>query len=323
MNRLKNIIYFLPAVEYPSGGGKIIYRHSNLINDLSIKGFSSSILHYKKKKISKYLLSLKTKFLKHDTDKYYGYNAKEIRVVKNFTPSKEWSSTPIKHKNDFKFNPDTDFVIFPEIVAHFAQEFCIKNNIKYSIFTLGAYHMNQTNNSKLLNEVYKKASFFIDISNDTRQCLLNIFPEYKKKIFFRVNLHIDSNLYKPSKLKKNLITCMPRKLKEDFHLLKFFISNKIPKNWKLIALKNMSNKEISKQMNASKIFLSFSNFEGLGLPPIEAAFAGNKIIGYTGEGGNDYFKQPLFEKVSKGNILEFSKKIEKTLKKNGTHKKKF
>ena len=76
----------------------------------------------------------------------------------------------------------------------------------------------------------------------------------------------------------------------------------------------MSNKEISKQMNASKIFLSFSNFEGLGLPPIEAAFAGNKIIGYTGEGGNDYFKQPLFEKVSKGNILEFSKKIENNIK---------
>ena len=36
-----------------------------------------------------------------------------------------------------------------------------------------------------------------------------------------------------------------------------------------------------------KIFLSFSSLEGLGLPPVEAALAGNHVIGYTGEGGNE------------------------------------
>ena len=46
----KNIIYFLPAAKNPSGGAKYMYQHSNLINKMNIKGLSSSIIHYKKKK---------------------------------------------------------------------------------------------------------------------------------------------------------------------------------------------------------------------------------------------------------------------------------
>ena len=34
-----------------------------------------------------------------------------------------------------------------------------------------------------------------------------------------------------------------------------------------------------------------SNLEGLGLPPLETAIAGNKVIGYTGEGGKEYWKE--------------------------------
>ena len=34
-----------------------------------------------------------------------------------------------------------------------------------------------------------------------------------------------------------------------------------------------------------------SNLEGLGLPPLETAIAENKVIGYTGEGGKEYWKE--------------------------------
>ena len=40
------------------------------------------------------------------------------------------------------FNAKTDFVILPEIWAHFANDFLIKNKIKYSIFVQCVYHMN-------------------------------------------------------------------------------------------------------------------------------------------------------------------------------------
>ena len=35
--------------------------------------------------------------------------------------------------------------------------------------------------------------------------------------------------------------------------------------------------------------------EGLGMPPIEAAVAGNKVIGYRGRGGNEYWQKPILK----------------------------
>ena len=53
--------------------------------------------------------------------------------------------------------------------------------------------------------------------------------------------------------------------------------------------------------------------EGLGLPPLEAVSLGNKAIGYTGQGGNEYLKKPLFEKIENGNIVKFCKTILKNI----------
>ena len=61
--------------------------------------------------------------------------------------------------------------------------------------------------------------------------------------------------------------------------------------------------------------------EGLGAPPIEAAKEGNKIIGYTGEGGNEYWKKPIFTKISNGDFSSFIKEILKFIKsKTSYHK---
>ena len=51
------------------------------------------------------------------------------------------------------------------------------------------------------------------------------------------------------------------------------------------------------------------------MPPIEAALAGNKIIGYTGEGGKEIWKKPLFTEIKNGNILDFVNEIIINIKK--------
>ena len=107
---------------------------------------------------------------------------------------------------------------------------------------------------------------------------------------------------------------MPRKLPEHSNLLLFYIKNLLPKNWKILPLINVSEKKIIKSLSISKIFLSFSNFEGLGIPPIEAALSGNKVIGYIGGGGSEYWKKPIFIKVENGEIEDFAKKIIKNIK---------
>ena len=65
--------------------------------------------------------------------------------------------------------------------------------------------------------------------------------------------------------------------------------------------------------NIFLIFLSFSNFEGIGIPPIEAALSGNKVIGYTGGGGVEYWKSPIFTKVESGEINDFGQKLLKEI----------
>ncbi len=44
---MKNIIFLTHAENNPSGGAKVIYRHSEIIN--KIKNFSSEVIHIKKK----------------------------------------------------------------------------------------------------------------------------------------------------------------------------------------------------------------------------------------------------------------------------------
>ena len=109
--------------------------------------------------------------------------------------------------------------------------------------------------------------------------------------------------------KKNLITYMSRKLPQHSYLVINYLKPHLPKNWSIKDLNNLSEKKTYNQLRESKIFLSFSNMEGLPLPPAEAALAGNFVVGYTGEGGNEYWKKPLFTKINSGEIKSFVKEI--------------
>jgi len=302
-----NIIYLLPAHKSASGGSKVIYQHSELINKFKIKNISSHILHLKKKKMDKFILSLKKRIF-NKASKKYGWNVKEMQAAKSFTPSSSWTKNKIVIKKDMNFDPKTDFIILPEIWAHFASDFLIKKKIKYSIFVQGFYHMNSFHDHKKLFESYRKAKFIITTSRETQKCLKFIFPEKKNKII-KINLSFDHKKFKIPNKKNNLITFMPRKLSDHFHILSLFLFDKLPKKWKIESLSNLEEKKLFSKLVKSKIFLSFSYAEGFGMPPIEAAMAGNKVIGYTGGGGKEYWRKPIFEEIQSGDIKNFSEKI--------------
>ena len=116
---------------------------------------------------------------------------------------------------------------------------------------------------------------------------------------------------------------MARKLPAHYLLLLFYLKNKLPNNWKIENIDNVSEKNLYDKLSKSKIFLSFSHLEGLGLPPIEAALYGNKVIGYDGGGGSEYWRKPIFNKVDYGDIYKFGSIILKEIsfyKKNWIHK---
>ena len=306
-----NIIYLLPEMKAASGGAKVIYNHSLILNNIN-KNISSKIIHLKKNFSYKLELSL-SKRVKLFSKSISGWDGKRMKISKKFTPKKEWYKNKILIGDNLNFDKKKDFVVIPEIWAHFAKDLKFsENNINYAIFVQGFYHMNSTNNFLNLKRSYEGAKLIITTSKYSVSYLRTMFPNIRKNIF-KINLSVDSNKFKIKK-KINLITYMPRKLPAHSSLLIFYLKNLLPKNWKILPLNNVSENKLIKTLSKSKIFLSFSNFEGMGIPPIEAALSGNKVIGYIGGGGSEYWKKPIFIKVENGEIEDFAKKIIKNIK---------
>ncbi len=314
----KNIIYISHSEKDPSGGAKIIYRHSEKINIL--KNFSSEVLHLKKTRLSKLKTSIKKK-IKLDSKVDNGWQLNEVMPVKKF--NYKWFKHKIKTRNYFNFDAKKDFIILPEIFAHLADDLLIKKGISYAIFVQNGYVIQSTNNENKLLKAYKKAKFILSYSNDITKCINLKFPNLKTKII-RISYALNLN-NKIKYQKKNLITYMSRKLPQHSKLVSNYIKNHLPKSWVLRNIHQLSEKETYSILKKSKIFLAFSSFEGLALPPIEAALAENYVIGYTGEGGEEYWKKPIFTQVNSGNINHFIKSINekiKFLKKNNKFPKK-
>ena len=305
---MKNIIFFVDAKNGPSGGAKVIYQYSSFIN--SLNGFTSSIVHLEKKKSYKWRNSFTKIVGSKNRKRETGWKFKELKVKPGY--SYKWFNQKIKIKENLDFNHKEDFIILPEIFAHFAEDFLIKKNIPYSIFVQNGYAVFPTNNIKKLNLAYENAKFILSYSKDIRECISLAYPKIKKKII-DVNYSIDSNKFSLKIKKQNLITYMPRKLPKHSHLVISFLKNSLPKKWKIKAIHNLAEKEVYKLLIKSKIFLAFSELEGLPLPPVEAALAGNKVIGYTGEGGKEYWKKPIFTQIKSSEIKLFCKTIIKNL----------
>ena len=305
-----NIIYLCTAEKGPSGGAKNIYNHSEKINKLKIKNLSSQILHIKKNKVSKFNSSLK-KVFKISNKKYSGWGVKDIKPVDNF--KSKWLESSISLKKNFIFEKNKDFLIFPEIFAHLAKDLCLNKNISYGIFVQNGYSLNSTSNHKILDEVYNKAKFILSYSKNISDCIKIAFPKNQNKII-KTNISINIEKFNFKVRKKNIITYMPRKLSSHSNNLLFFLKKHLPKKWKLKSLHNLNERDVYKNLKLSKIFLSFSELEGLGMPPIEAALAKNIVIGYPGEGGKEYWKKPLFNEIPQGNILKFLSEIMKNIK---------
>ncbi len=300
-----NIIYITTSEKGPSGGAKIIYSHSEQINKLNIKNLTSEVVHIKKRKTSKWKSSIKKAF-SFELPKYSGWNASDITVDKNFR--EKWFKSKVRIKKDLNFDQKKDFVIFPEIFSHFAEKLCIKKKIPYAIFALNGYSLNPTNDIKTLENVYKSSKFILSVSQDISNCVKTAFPFCENKII-KVSLSIDRNKLHTKTKKINLITYMPRKMPVHSETLIFFLRNYLPKSWKIKKIENLKEDKVYKLLLSSKIFLSFTQSEGLGMPPIEAAIAGNKVVGYTGEGGKEIWKKPIFTEIHNGDVINFVKQI--------------
>ena len=196
-----NIIYLLPEMKGASGGAKVIYNHSLILNNIN-KNISSKIIHLKKKLSYKIELSL-SKRIKFFNKQNSGWDGSKMKISKKYRPKKDWHDDKIFLGDNLNFDKKKDFIIIPEIWAHFATDLKFtENQINYAIFVQGFYHMNSTSNFHNLKKSYEGAKLIITTSKYSISYLRSMFPNIKKKIF-KVNLSVDSKKFQIKKKYNN------------------------------------------------------------------------------------------------------------------------
>jgi len=117
--------------------------------------------------------------------------------------------------------------------------------------------------------------------------LLDVVGEPRAPI---VHNGVDVALFKSAATKTRQIAYMPRKMaKEALHIKNTF--QRLYPRWAgvtWVAMEGIAEPEVARIMGESEIFLTLGRMEGVGLPPLEAMAAEALVVGFTGDGGNEF-----------------------------------
>lgn len=262
------IIYGCPVGDTPSGGVKVIYRHCELLNRL---GQTARIWHP---------------------------NQPDFRC--------SWFANQVETVADAALNPASDFIVLPEIWASVYVDILKKLGFKVGIFVQNAYytHVNLNgSNPNATRDAYANADLILSISADTSLYLEDIFKVPASKIVLQ-RYSVDTDLFRPGP-KSKLITFMPRKMAQHSARVVSALQPLLGEGWQILPLDGLNEHEVANALAQSIIFMAFSEFEGLPVPPVEAALCGNIVIGYHGQGGKEYWNEPNFVEVEQGDVQGF------------------
>lgn len=150
------------------------------------------------------------------------------------------------------------------------------------------------------------------VSHQNTDLLRYAFPGVS---IHRITWALDSNLYFPGTTSVNKrIAYMPRRrASEAAQVLALLRLRGILKQWEVVEIGDRSERQVAEIMRSSRVFLSFSQREGLGLPPLEAIACGCLVVGFTGYAGVEYFQQPFATAVEDGDVGAFAAAVEQLL----------
>ena len=270
-DRQQEIVFLCPATNVPRGGVKVIYNQTAIIN--SLKGqLAASILH-------------------------------------PYSP--DFNCTWFEHsatlKRTLNFDQTHDFVVIPEfwVVPH--ARLLHNLEVQYGIYVQNGYAIS-LNQGEELDAAYYNAALILVISEDAGECVKLAFPECANKVY-RVHCSVSPDKFISGASKENIICYMPRKLRSHSQLVTFFLNKNIPPHWRVVTIEGQDENGVAAILGKSRIFLSFSELEGLSLPPIEAALSGCYVIGYTGEAAKEYWDAEIFTEIYSGDIKAFVKAV--------------
>ena len=272
---MRRIIYLCPADDLPCGGVKVIYRHAELLTALGVEAF---VLH------------------PFDT---------AFRCT--------WFSHATRFLDSLSLDPLVDFVIIPELWAGVFGPQCRQQNVRYAVFVQNGYLSHPIVpqiSADLMEAVYRGADLVLAISEDTARMVELNYPGLDPDRMFRARYSVGERFLATAlstlvPRRGREITFMPRKMATHAVRVVFALRQHLPPGWQITPIQGVDEATCAALLFASSIFLAFSDLEGLPLPPLEAALAGNIVVGYTGQGAAEYWDAPNFREIHQGDIHGF------------------
>jgi len=131
----------------------------------------------------------------------------------------------------------------------------------------------------------------------------------------RLRLGIDPAIHHPpADPASRRIAYMPRRRAgEAAEVLRLLELRGLLDRWELVAIDGCSQREAAERLRSSRVFLSFSEREGFGLPPCEALACGCLVVGFDGFAGREFFRSPFAESVEDGDVVGFARAAERLM----------
>lgn len=208
---------------------------------------------------------------------------------------------------------EDDIVVLPEISASLARTRFA--GLPKVILNQGAYltFRGYPTDDRPIENPYEDPQLLGVLTNseDGRRFLEFAFPGLE---IDRFHLAIDQDLFRPGTERQRQICYSPRKSE---HLIAGVINTlKVRKSldgWTLVPFQGISQTEVAEVFRESAIFLSFSEYEGFGLPAAEAMASGCLVVGFHGGGGREFMTDETCYPVAAGEVRAFVSTIEDVL----------
>ena len=268
------VFYLAPVANSPKGGMRTIYQH---VDALNAAGIEAAVVHSRS--------GFRCTWFRNET-----------RVV----------SPPLG------LRASEDVLVIPE-AASMSQIACLCPGIKKVIFNQNVYRTfsptTSRDNRPLSPECQQDVVGMLTVSKDSERYLRHAFPSARVE---RIRHHIDASVFHPDPTARTAqIAVMPRKRLEDFEQLRAILALRgVLRKWDLFVLKGMTEVEVARTLQHSALFVSMSRSEGFGLPPAEAIACGCHVIGFHGQGGQEFFVEPYAEPIDDGDIIGLAAAVE-------------
>jgi hypothetical protein len=269
------VVYFLtPDQRAPRGGVRTNYRQVDILN---AAGIEAAVLH----------------------------------TAPGFRCTWFANDTRTTSADEVRLGPD-DVLVVPEFYSPGFD--LLPKDIRKIVFNQGAYHTfdyapDAAERAGAPYTELENLLCMVTVSDDSAALLRYTFPGIE---VHQTRAVINDQIFRPRPgAVERRIGYVPRRRplerRQLFHMLR---ARGVLDGWELVPLEGYTEARTGELMGTCAIFLSFSEREGFGLPPVEAMASGCYVIGFTGLGGREAFDPAYSAPVPDSDLLAFATAVE-------------